>query len=141
MDDLARLYADNAGILFLAAFVAASIALLVAARADLPQRWWIGAAASGLIVTGLAAMLAFALSGLDTGTDRGISAGGWIAIGVAGVLGFVAGMDVQLAIGQLRDRAGGAGTIVAGAVVGPVVVIGGYLLLVRSMEWVRAGLA
>jgi hypothetical protein len=39
--------------------------------------------------------------------------------------------------GQIRGRPGGIGIVLAGVVVGPVVVVGGYRLLVRSMERVR----
>lgn len=139
MDTVGDFYLDNAGILFLAAFLAATVALFLAARRELPRRWWIGAGVAALGMIGITTLIASALSGLDAGSDGGISAEGWVAIAVAGGLGAVAGTDVQLAIGQARGRRGGIGTVVAGAIVGPVVVVAGYLLLVRSMEWVRFG--
>ena len=139
MDALAELYLDNAGILFLAAFLATTVALVIAAHVHLPPRWWIGAGIAGLGMVGIATFIASALAGLDSGSDRGISAEGWLAIAVAGGLGGVAGMDVQLAIGQARGRRGGLASVIAGAIGGPVVIVGGYLLLVRSMEWVRFG--
>ena len=140
MPPLAELYLDNAGTLFLAAFAAASLVLVAVARHRLSPWWWAGAMASGLIVVGISTMVALALQGLDSGQRDGIPPAGLWAIGVAGLLGFVAGADVQLALGAIRRRRGGIGTVVAGAVLGPVIIVGGYLLLVRSMEWVRFGL-
>lgn len=139
MDAVAEFYLDNAGILFLAAFLAATVALFLAARSELPRRWWIGAGVAALGMVGTTTVIASALAGLDSGSGGGISPEGWFAIAVAGALGAVAGMDVQLAIGQARGRQGGLGAIIAGAIGGPVVVVAGYLLLVRSMEWIRFG--
>ena len=137
MAPLAEFYLDNAGTLYLAAFLAASVALVIAARRWLSEWWWAGALASGIVIVGLTTMIALALQGLDTGDPNGLEPQGIFAIGVAGVLGFIAGTDVQLALGQIRARQGGIGAVFAGAVIGPAVVVGGYLLLVRSMEWVR----
>lgn len=137
MSPLADFYLDNAGTLFLAGFLAVSVALVLAARRWLSDWWWTGALASGIVIIGLTTTIALALQGFDSGDPDGLEPQGIFAIGVAGVLGFIAGTDVQLAIGQIRGRQGGIGTVLAGAVIGPAVVVGGYLLLVRSMEWIR----
>ncbi len=139
MDAVAEFYLDNAGILFLAAFLAVTVALLLAARRQLPRGWWIGAGVAALGMSGITTAIANALAGLASGSFLDISPEGWFAVAVAGGLGAVAGMDVQLAIGQARRRAGGIGTVIAGAIGGPIVVLAGYMLLVRSMEWIRFG--
>lgn len=138
MSGIAEFYLDNAGLLFLAAFLAATVVLLVTARRTLPLAWWAGALVSGVAVAGLATMIALALRGLDAG-DSGVSAEGWLAVAAAGLLGVIGGLDVQLVIGALRAERGGTPTVIAGALIGPAVVVGGYLLLVRSMDWVRFG--
>ena len=110
-------------------------ALLIAAGHRLAERWWIGAGIAGAVMLGLTTMIALALRGIDpNGT---VPAEGWLAVGFAGVLGFVAAVDVQLAWALVTDRRPGAPAIGASALLGPAIIVGGYLLLSRSVEWVR----
>lgn len=48
MAPLAEFYLDNAGTLFLAAFLAASVALGATARRWLTDRWWTGSLAAAV---------------------------------------------------------------------------------------------
>lgn len=142
MSPLAEVYLDWAGWIFLAVFALLSVLLAAVASSRLPERWWIGAGISALAVTAVALLIAFALQGLDTGEREGlagIAAQGWLAIGVAGLLGFVAGADVQMVVALPRRDAPGFNAVIAGAIGGPIVIIGGYLLLVRTMDWARFG--
>ncbi len=132
---MADLYSDYAGWIFLAVFALISVLLVAAGGGRLSPRWWIGAAASGAIVIGLSILIALAIGALDTGSGS-LQGTRWWAIGLAGLIGFVAGTDVQL-IGALFGRGARPATITAGAILGPVLVIGGYLLLLRTVEWVQ----
>ena len=86
---------------------------------------------SGLVVLGAAVFVVMAVSTLDTGVSSGVEMRTWVAIAAAGALGFLAGTDVQLLIGLARRVPGGTATVVAGAVLGPIALIGGFLLLLR----------
>jgi hypothetical protein len=130
MDVLDRLPIDLAGLLALCAFLLVSVLLIVAGGSRLSPAWWVGALVSGLIVVGASIFLVMAVSALDTG-DPDWSGVRWAAIGGAGALGFLAGTDVQLVIGIIRRAQGGTATVIAGAILGPVALIGGYLLLLR----------
>ena len=132
---LADLYTDYAGWIFLSAFALISVLLVAAGGGRLSPRWWIGAVASGAVVLALSLLIVFALGALDTGGGN-INTTRWWAVGLAALIGFVAGTDVQL-IAALFGRGARAATVAAGAILGPVLVIGGYLLLQRSVEWVR----
>jgi hypothetical protein len=127
---------DLIGYLFLGALLLATLLLVVAARRFLPERWWIGAAVSGRVIVGLSLLIVSAIQALGPGGGTDVA---WLAIAAAGGLGFLAGLDVQLLIGVLRRSGGGTATVVAGAILGPMVIIGGYALLLRAQEW--AGVA
>ena len=137
---LAEVYLEYAGWIFLVIFALVSVLLAAAAAPRLPERWWIAGTVSAVVVMIVAGLFALALSALDTGDSSRISGQGWVAIGIAGALGFVAATDVQLAIAAPRSRPPGFGAVIAGAILGPVIVVGGYLLLVRSMDWARFGI-
>ena len=135
MEALRDLYLDYAGWIFLGAFIAVTAVLLATARDRLPARWWAGATVAALAMLGLTTMIALALRGLDpNGT---VPPAGWFAVAVAGVLGFVAAIDVQLAWGLVRGHRPGLGAVAISALLGPAFIVGGYLLLTRSVEWVR----
>jgi len=122
------------GYLFLGALLLATLVLVVAARGFLPARWWVGAAVSGLVIVGLSLLIVSAIQAFGPGGGSDVA---WLAIAAAGGLGFLAGLDVQLLVGLLRRSVGGTATVVAGAVIGPVVIVGGYALLIRAQEWAR----
>jgi hypothetical protein len=130
MDDFRDLPIDLVGLLALCGFLLVSVLLIVAGGSRLPARWWAGALASGLIVVGASIFIVMAVSALDSG-DRSWTGVRWAAIGAAGALGFLAGTDVQALIGLVRRAPGGTATAVAGALLGPVLLVGGYLLLLR----------
>jgi len=132
MDELQRLPGELVSFMLLCLFLLVSVLLIAAGGSRLPTRWWIGALVSGLIVAGAALVIVFAVSALDTGVPSGIANRTWIAIGVAGALGFIAGTDVQALLGLLRRVHGGTATVIAGAVLGPVILIGGAYLLLRA---------
>lgn len=135
--DPAKLYLDYGGWIVLAAFAMISVLLAAVSGGRLSRQWWIGSGVSGLVVVGLALVLVFALGAMDAG-GGGFDGANWAAIGVAGVIGFVAGTDVQLVVAAF-GRGAHAATVVAGAILGPLLVVGGYLLLIRTMDWVRLG--
>lgn len=137
MDALADFYLDYAGWIFLAAFAVATAVLLAAARDRLPDRWWVGAGLSAVVMLGLTTLIALALRGINP--DGTVPAEGWLAVAFAGVLGFFAGLDVQAAWALLRGDRPGLAAVVASVILGPAVIVGGYLLLNRSTEWVRLG--
>ena len=128
MDELRQLPVDLVGLIVLCSFLLVSVLLIAAGGSRLPTRWWVGALASGLIVLGAAVFIVMAVSALDSG-DAPLRGVRWWAIAGAGGLGFLAGTDVQLLVGIVRRVQGGMVTVVAGAVLGPVLVIGGFLLL------------
>jgi hypothetical protein len=130
----AQLYLDYAGWIALAGFALLTVLLVAAAGSRLSPRWWIGSAVSGVVVVAISLVIVLAIGSLDAG---GGSLGDvrWPAILLAGLVGFAAGTDVQLAV-ALIGRGAHVATIVAGALLGPVLVIGGYLLLLRTMDWV-----
>lgn len=132
MDELRELMPDLTGLLALCGFLLVSVLLIAVGGSRLPSRWWAGATVSGLLVVGAAIFVVMAASALGTGTsDNPWSGVRWWAIAAAGGLGFLAGTDVQALIGLVRRAQGGTATVIAGALVGPVVLIGGFLLLVR----------
>ncbi|HET9417092.1 MAG TPA: hypothetical protein VFP30_06065 [Candidatus Limnocylindria bacterium] len=135
MSQVADLYTDYAGWIFVAAFALISVLLVAAGGGRLSPRWWIGAAVSGAIVLGLSVVIVMALGALDTGGGT-LEGTRWWAIGLATVIGFVAGTDVQL-VAALFGRGSRPGTVAAGVILGPIVVVGGYLLLQRTVEWAR----
>jgi len=130
MDELRQLPVDLVGIVVLSVFLLVSVLLIAAGGSRLPTRWWVGALVSGTVVVGAAIFIVLAVSALDSG-DAPLSGVRWWAIAAAGALGVLAGTDVQLLIGIVRRVQGGMPTVVAGAVLGPVALIGGFLLLVR----------
>lgn len=136
MDPLADFYLDNAGWIVLSAFVALSVVLFAMARDRLPSTWWAGATVGAAVMLALTTMIALALRGLSP--DGSVPAEGWFGVAVAGVLGFVAAVDVQLAWAVARGDRPGIGAVATSALLGPAVIVGGYLLLTRSVEWVRA---
>lgn len=136
MEGLADIYLDNAGSLFLGVFVVLSVVLFTATRDRLPSTWWAGATVGAVVMLALTTMIALALRGLSP--DGTVPAEGWFAVAVAGVLGFVAAVDVQLAWALARGDRPGLGAVAASALLGPAVIVGGYLLLTRSVEWARA---
>ena len=125
---------DLIGYLFLGVLLLATLGLVLAARGFLPERWWVGAAVSGLVIVGFSLLIVSAIQALGPGRGTDVR---WLAIAAAGGLGFLAGLDVQLLIGLLRRSVGGTATVVAGAIIGPVVIVGGYALLIRAQEWAR----
>ncbi len=124
MDDLLTLAV-------LAGFVLASVLVIASGGTRLNRLWWVGSLASGLVVAGLALLLASALQGLDSGDPGPIPMRGWLTIGLAGALGFLGGTDIQVLAGTALRRAGGLPVVVAGAVLGPALIIGGFWFLVR----------
>ncbi len=132
MDELRQLPVDLVGLVVLCTFLLVSVLLIAAGGSRLPTRWWLGAVTSGLIVAGAALVIVMAVSALDTGVSSGIAMRSWIAIGVAAALGFLAGTDVQAIIGLVRREHGGTATVIAGAVLGPVILIGAAWLLLRA---------
>jgi hypothetical protein len=115
----------------LAGFVLVSVLLIASGGTRLDRLWWVGSLASGLVVAGLALVLASALQGLDTGDSGPIPLRGWLAIGLAGALGFLGGTDVQVLVATVLRRSGGLPAVVAGAILGPILIVGGFWLLVR----------
>jgi hypothetical protein len=130
MDELRQLPVDLVGIIVLSLFLLVSVMLIAAGGSRLPARWWIGALVSGAIVVVAAIFIVLAVSALDSG-DAPLGGVRWWAIAVAGAFGYLAGTDVQLLMGVVRRVQGSTPTVVAGALLGPVVLIGGVLLLVR----------
>jgi hypothetical protein len=135
MSRTAQLYLDSAGWIALAGFALLTVLLVAAAGGRLSPRWWIGSAVSGGTVVAISLLVVLAIGALDTGTG-GLRDAQWLAIGIAGLIGFAAGTDVQLAV-ALVGRGAHVATVAAGALLGPVLVVGGYLLLLRTMDWVR----
>lgn len=135
MTQVADLYLEYAGWLFLTVFALLTVLLAAAAGGRLSPRWWVGSAVSGLVVVGLALIIVLAIGALDTG-GRDLGGTRWLAILAAGLIGFVAGTDVQLAV-AIVGRGAHVATVTAGAILGPALVVGGYLLLLRTMDWVR----
>jgi hypothetical protein len=131
----AQLYLDYAGWIALAGFALLTVLLVAAAGSRLSPRWWIGSAVSGGIVIAISLLIVLAIGSLDAGGGS-LGDARWLAIGIAGLIGFAAGTDVQLAV-ALIGRGAHVATVVAGALLGPVLVVGGYLLLLRTMDWVR----
>ena len=117
MDDLLALAV-------LAGFVLASVLLIAAGGTRLHRLWWAGSIGSGLVVAGLAASLELTVSFPAALPDQ-------LGPALAGVLGFLAGTDIQVLIGIPMRRSGGLPAVVAGAILGPILVVGGYWLLVR----------
>ena len=107
MDDLLALAV-------LAGFVLVSVLLIASGGTRLHRLWWVGSLASGLVVAGLVMLLASALQGLDTGDPGPIPMRGWLAIGLAGALGFLGGTDIQVLAGVALRRSGGLPAVVAG---------------------------
>jgi hypothetical protein len=130
MDVIRTLPVDPGALVAGGAILLVSVLLVVAGGSRLPTRWWIGALMSGVIVLGVAMFVVLAVSALDSG-DAPLRNVRWWALAAASGLGFLAGTDVQLLIGILRRVQGGTSTVIAGALLGPIVVIGGFLLLVR----------
>lgn len=95
MDALRDLYLDHAGSIFLGAFVIVTVFLAVAGWRRLTGGWWIGASIAAAVMVGLTTMIALALRGLAP--DGAVPPEGWFAVAFAGLLGFVAAADVQLA--------------------------------------------
>ncbi|MDQ2674497.1 MAG: hypothetical protein M3Y40_07555, partial [Chloroflexota bacterium] len=115
---LADLYTDYAGWIFLSAFALVSVLLVAAGGGRLSPRWWIGATVSGAVVLALSLLIVFALGALDTGGGGdGLTGTRWWAVAVAGIIGFVAGTDVQL-IAALFGRGTRTATVSAGAILG-----------------------
>ena len=76
------------------------------------------------LCAGLAASLALSLSFPAALPQQ-------FGLALAGVLGFLAGTDIQVLIGIPLRRSGGLPAVVAGAILGPILIVGGYWLLVR----------
>jgi hypothetical protein len=131
MDEIRSLPVDPRVLVVGGAILLVSVLLVVGGGSRLPTRWWVGALVSGAIVVGAAMFVVLAVSALDSG-DAPLSGVRWWALAAAGGLGFLAGTDVQLLIGIVRRVQGGTPTVIAGALLGPIAVIGGFLLLVRA---------
>jgi len=136
---MADVYLEYAGWAFLVVVALLTVLLAAAGGGRLARRWWVGSAVSGAIVIGLSLVVVLALGALDDG-GAGLSGARWELIGLAGVIGFVAGTDVQLIL-AIVGRGAHAGAVTAGAVVGPALVVGGYLLLQRTLDWIRLAAA
>ena len=116
MDDLLALAV-------LAGFVLVSVLVIAAGGTRLHRLWWAGSVGSGVVVAGLAASLEL-ISFPEMLPQQ-------LGLALAGVLGFLAGTDVQVLVGIPLRRSGGLPAVVAGAILGPIVIVGGYWLLVR----------
>jgi hypothetical protein len=130
MDEIRSLPIDPRVLVAGGAILLVSVLLVVGGGSRLPTRWWVGALVSGTIVAGAALFIVLAASALDSG-DAPLRGVRWWALAAAAGLGYLAGTDVQLLIGIVRRVQGGTPTVIAGALLGPIVVIGGFLLLVR----------
>lgn len=130
MDAVRSLPIDPVALLALCAVLLVSVLVIAAGSSRLPTRWWIGSLVSAAILLGAALFVVVAVAALDSGDAPFVNVRWW-AVAAAGGLGFLAGTDVQAFIGLLRREPGGTATVIAGALLGPVLLIGGFLLLVR----------
>jgi hypothetical protein len=106
-------------------FILASVLLIAAGATRLHPLWWVGSVASAI----LAAALLWDTN-LEFPNVPAVIPSDLVAPAVAALVGFLAASDVQVLIGFVlgRDR-GGIAPVVAGALVGPMVILAGAAYL------------
>lgn len=106
-------------------FVLGSVLLIAAGGTRLHRLWWVGSIASGLLAAALLWDTALEFPNVPAVIPSEL-----VAPGVAGLVGFLAASDIQVVIGFVigRDR-GGIAPVVAGALVGPVLILAGAAFL------------